>query len=61
MEIARVPITDGMNGAAFDIPIGLDIAFEEVGAVRGMPATSLLIEATDYVGDLIESFRGEFR
>lgn len=61
MEIARVPITDAMDGGAFDIPVGLDIAFEQVGAVKGQPATSLLSEATDYVADLIESFRGEFR
>ena len=57
MEIARVPITDGMDGGAFDIPVGLDIAFDQVGAVKGQPATSLLIEATDYAAALIESFR----
>lgn len=61
MEIARVPIVDGMNHATFDIPIGFDVAFEYVGAVRGMPATHLLLEATDYVSRLIESFGAEFR
>ena len=61
MEIARVPIVEGMDDATFDIPVGFDVAFEQVGGVRGMPATSLLTEATRYVEDLIESFRGEFR
>lgn len=61
MVIARVPITDRMDGARFDIPIGLDVAFEQVSGVIRQPATSLLIEATDYVSALIESFRGEFR
>jgi hypothetical protein len=61
MEIARVPIVEGMDDARFDIPVGFDVAFEQVGAVVGQPATSLLIEATDYMSGLIESFRGEFR
>jgi hypothetical protein len=60
MEIARVPIVDGMDDARFDIPIGFDVAFEQVGGVIGQPTTFLLLEATEYVGRLIESFRGEF-
>jgi hypothetical protein len=60
MEIARVPIRDGMDNVTFDIRVGFDIAFDQVGRVIGQPAASLLIEATDYVRDLIESFRGEF-
>jgi hypothetical protein len=60
MEIARVPIADGMEGANFDIPLGFDVAFEQVGGVIRHPATSFLIQTTKYVSDLIESFRGEF-
>ena len=60
MEIARVPIVDDMGGVDFDVPLGFDVAFDQAGGVIRQPATSLLIDATDYVGRLIESFGEEF-
>jgi hypothetical protein len=60
MEIARAPITDGMDGVTFDIPLGFDVAFEQAGGVIRHPATSLLIDATNHVSRLIEGFGDEF-
>lgn len=60
LEIARVALPEGSEGAMFDVRIGLDIAFEQLGALTRHPATQLLTEATDYVSDLVESLRGEF-
>jgi len=60
MEIARVQMTDGMDGVTFDIPLGFDVAFDQAGGVIRHPTTSLLIDATEYVSRLIESFGDEF-
>jgi hypothetical protein len=60
MEIARLPLTDEMNGADFDVPIGVDIAFTGLPGVEHQPAIHLLTGATEYVYALIASFGGEF-
>jgi hypothetical protein len=60
MEIARVTIPPGVGPIEFDLRLGMDIAFQQVGAVQGQPATSLLVETTDYVSNLVESFDVEF-
>jgi hypothetical protein len=60
MEIARVPITEDMNSATFDIRSGFDLAFEQVGNLRCHPMSDLLTKITNYVERLIESFPAEF-
>ena len=60
VEVARAQIPDGASGAQFDIPLGFDVAFEQLGDVRRHPASDLLEKAVRYVNDLVESFRGEF-
>jgi hypothetical protein len=61
MEIARVPIADGVVGATFHVPVGLDVAFEQIGSLTRYPATQLLNRSANYVSDLVESFAGEFQ
>jgi hypothetical protein len=60
VEIARVQIPEGSSGARFDIPLGFDVAFEQLGAVRRHPAADLLGKAVRHVNDLVESFSSEF-
>lgn len=59
MEIARVPVPDG-DQATFNVPVGADIAFVEVGALRHHPVTDLLVKATRHVRGLVEGFEPEF-
>ncbi len=60
LEIARIPMPDDMDGATFDLPIGMDVAFEQIGGLARHPMKDLLVKATGHVNDLVESFRGEF-
>ena len=59
MEVARVAVADG-DRATFNVPVGVDIAFERVGDLRNHPVNDLLSKMTHHVGRLIHSFRPEF-
>jgi hypothetical protein len=61
MEIVRVPAPADVRGVTVDVPFGFDIAFEQVAGLRRYTASALLIEMTDYVEKLIESFGGQCR
>jgi len=59
-EIARVRLPDGTQNATFNVPVGVDIAFVQVGALRNHPVNDLLLKATDHIRQLIASFEPEF-
>jgi hypothetical protein len=58
-EIVRVPVPDGEN-ATFNVPIGVDIAFQQVGALRNHSVNDLLAKATNHVRQLVRSFQSQF-
>ena len=59
-EIVRVRVPDNATGATFNVPVGVDIAFEQVGALRNHPVNDLLVKSTDYVSRLVNTFEPEF-
>lgn len=59
LEIVRVPVPAGEH-ATFDVPVGVDIAFERVGALQNHPVNDLLVKATGHVRRLVSSFEPEF-
>lgn len=67
--LAKTPLSDGLvvyrhpyseANMMFNFPVGVAIAFPELGGLRMYPAVALLQEMTDYVDRLVNSFSGEF-
>ena len=59
-EIARISDIENMENVEIDVSLGFDISFNKVGGEALEPATHLLIEMTDHVTKLIDSFAVEF-
>lgn len=67
--LATTPLSDGLvvyrhpssvENMTFNFPVGVAIAFPELGGLRMYPAVALLQEMTDYVDRLVNSFSGQF-
>jgi len=67
--LAKTPLSDGLvvyrhpyseMNMTFNFPVGVAIAFPELGGLRMYPAVALLQEMTEYVDRLVNSFSSEF-
>lgn len=67
--LAKTPLSEGLivyrhpysdTNMTFNFPIGVAIAFPELGGLRMYPAVALLQEMADHVEKLVDSFSEEF-